>query len=268
MLATASGGWAQDNTDLYASEFEQWRQRRLEWLVKPDGYLSLVGLHWLSDTSQTFPGIGQAYLEGRDAVLQLEDGWTLNGKPVKSYRVAPDQARETRFFKDDVHFYVNHHGQRVNLRVKDSNAASLKNFTPPDRFPLDPKWRVVARFERDAAAIPVTSVVDEVIDESSPGYAVFDWAGKTHKLRLMGEESDSEYFLVFSDQSAGVTTYEACRFLDVEKAEDGSLILDFNRAWNPPCSMTPYATCPLPPKGNILPFEVNAGEQYTRVAAD
>jgi uncharacterized protein (DUF1684 family) len=267
LLASASPGWAQGDSAAYQADHDQWVQRRLAWLFKPDGYLSLIGLHWLSDTPQTIPGIGQATLDGRDVVLELEPGWTVDGQPQQSYRVTPEQASKIKFHKDTVHFYVNHHGQRINLRVKDSQAPMLTSFSPPERFPLDEKWRIMARFERDQAAIPVTSVVDEVIDESSPGYAVFEWEGQTHKLRLMGEESDEDYFLVFSDESAGITTYEACRFLEVEKADDGSLILDFNRAWNPPCSMTPYATCPLPPKGNILPFEVNAGEQYNKVAA-
>jgi uncharacterized protein (DUF1684 family) len=265
MLLPVTGSFAQQNDALsFEADFEQWAQKRQAWLVKPDGYLSLIGLHWLSESPQVIPGIGQAHLDGRDAVLQLEPGYVLeDGTPVSEYRVAPENARQVKFFKGDVHFYVNHHGSRVNLRVKSSKAPSLLSFTPPSRFPLDLKWRVVARYQADKAAIPVTSVVDEVIDEASPGYAVFDWEGTTCKLRLMGEESDEEYFLVFTDQTAGKTTYEACRFLDVQKAPDGSLILDFNRAWNPPCSMTPYATCPLPPRGNELPFEVTAGEMYS-----
>lgn len=262
LLAGVGDSPAQAEPVSHQAEFEKWCDERSAWLVKPDGYLSLVGLHWLQENPVTVTGIGEAYLEGKDVVLSLEPGWTADGKPVENARVTPEQAVKTKFVHGDRHFYVNHHGNRVNLRVKDSNSPRLKNFTGVERSPFDSSWRVVGRFEADKATIPVTSIVDETLDESSPGYAVFDHEGTTYKLRLMGEEHAKTYFLVFSDATAGKTTYPACRFLNVFKDTEGGLVLDFNRAWNPPCSMTPYATCPLPPEGNILPFEIPVGEQY------
>ena len=263
LLALLAVGAVAQSDESYEVQMEQWGQARLNWLTNPDGYLSLTGLYWVTDKPQTLPGIGQAHLEGQDVVLKLEPGVTLDGKPVTEYRVGPDAPPKTPDFRHGTsHFYVVRHGKKVGLRVKDPNAPTLANFEMPQRFPLDPKWRVEARFEADEATIPVASVVEEETSETSPGYAVFEWAGQTHKLRLMGEESDETYFLVFSDQTAGKTTYSGMRFLDVEKAADGTLILDFNKAENPPCSFTSYATCPLPPKGNILPFEVTAGELY------
>jgi uncharacterized protein (DUF1684 family) len=240
---------------------EQWSQQRLVWLTNPDGYLALTGLHWLSEKPQTFEGIGQAHLEGQDVVLKLASGVTVDGKPVIEYRVTPEMPRGTPdFHQGTAHFFVIRHGKKVAIRVKDPNSSILKNFAGVERFPVDPKWRIVGRFEADRQTIPVPSVVDEMTDEVSPGYAVFDWNGQTHKLRLMGDEADEAFFLVFSDQTAGESTYSGCRFLDVLKTDEG-LILDFNKSENPPCSMTPYATCPLPPQGNILPFEITAGEK-------
>jgi uncharacterized protein (DUF1684 family) len=262
ILAGPVGAQAQDDSISYQAEIEQWCQGRLGWLTKPDGYLSLIGLHWLHEKPQTLQGIGEAHLDGQDVILKLVDGVTVDGKPVTEFRVTPEMPRGTPDFHHGTsHFFVIRHGKKVAIRVKDPNSATLVNFAGVERFPVDRKWRFVGRFEADKATIPVPSVVDEMTNEVSPGYAVFDWAGQTHKLRLMGEEADETYFLVFSDQTAGKTTYSGCRFLDVEKAEDGKLILDFNKSWNPPCSMTPYATCPLPPNGNVLPFEVTAGEK-------
>lgn len=250
-------------TSAYQVEVEQWHQERIAQLTRPDGYLSLVGLHWLSDSPRDFPGIGQAHLEGKDVLLKLAEGVTVDGKPVTEYRVGPDLPRGTPDFRSGTsHFFVIRHGPRVGLRVKDPNSTILKNFTSIERFPVDPEWRIVGRFQADPQTIPVPSVVEVSTDEVSPGYAVFERAGKSHKLRLM-EGSEGTYFLVFSDGTAGQTTYSGCRFLDVEKGDGGELVLDFNKAENPPCSMTPYATCPLPPAGNILPFEVTAGEMHS-----
>lgn len=262
VLMAFQGARAQDEELSYQAQIEQWCQGRMNWLLNPDGYLSLTGLHWVNLTPQTFPGIGEAHLEGQDVVLTLEKGVTVDGKPVSEARVTPDMKRGTPDFHNGTsHFFVIRHGKKIGLRVKDPNSPILKNFSGVERFPVDEKWRILGRFQADQANIPVPSVVEEVTDEVSPGYAVFDWQGQTYKLRLMGEEKDETYFLVFSDATAGKTTYSGCRFLDVEKSKDGGLVLDFNKSENPPCSMTPYATCPLPPKGNVLPFEVTAGEQ-------
>lgn len=252
----------------YQAEIESWHQARLARLTKPDGYLSLVGLHWLTEAPQILPGIGEVHLEGEDVVINFEDWVTSDGKAVGRERITPDMPRGTPVFqKGTSHFFVIRHGKKIGIRVKDPNAPARQKFSGIERFPIDPQWRIVGSFEHAEAKIPVNSVVDQSTSEDSPGYAVFDWKGQSHKLRLMGDLKDESYFLVFSDASAGKTTYSACRFLGVEKTDDGGLVLDFNKAENPPCSMTPFATCPLPPEGNILPFEIEAGERYSDEAS-
>ena len=265
-LAVAAGvsAFAEDTPSDYPAQIETWHKDRIAHLTRPDGYLSLTGLHWLTESPRTLAGIGEAHLEGKDVVLKFEDGVTLDGKPVTEYRVTPEMPRGTPDFHHGTsHFFVLRHGQKVGIRVKDPNSPTRTNFSGIERFPVQPEWRIVGEFEAAPATIPVPSVVDESTDEGSPGYAVFTWAGQTHKLRLVGEASDPSYFLVFSDASAGKSTYSGCRFLDVEKTPEGNLLLDFNKAENPPCSMTPFATCPLPPEGNVLPFEVEAGERFS-----
>lgn len=268
VVASSIGVQAEGSAPDYQTEIEAWHEARIARLTRPDGYLSLTGLHWLTESPRVLAGVGEARLEGQDVVLKFEEGVTLDGKPVGEYRVTPDMPRGTPDFHNGTsHFFILRHGKKIGIRVKDPNSPTRRNFSGIERFPVDPKWRIVGEFEAAPATIPVPSVVDESTDEASPGYAVFNWEGKPHKLRLVGDAGDDSYFLVFSDASAGTTTYSGCRFLGVEKSDDGKLVLDFNKAENPPCSMTPFATCPLPPEGNILPFEVNAGERQSEEAS-
>jgi len=96
----------------------------------------------------------------------------------------------------------------------------------------------------------------------SPGVIEFELAGQTLRLiAFNGEESD-DFFIVFTDLTSGTTSYAACRFLNVDApGPDGRVTLDFNRATNPPCAYTTFATCSLPPNGNDLPVRVEAGEK-------
>ncbi len=248
--------------DEYSDGVDLWFKTRVERLTRPDGYLSLVGLHWLSETPQTFEGIGTGRLEGDVVVLDLVKGVTVDDKPVSSLRLGPEKAEGTpTFHKDDLSFYVVRRGPRVGLRVKSPKSPALVNFSGVPRFPVDPQWRLEGTFVPEAETIAVDSVVDVATQEASPGWALFDFGGDSYKVRLIGEATDNEYFLVFSDASAGVSTYSACRFLNVERGEGDRLVLDFNKAHNPACYFTSFATCPLPPQSNIFPFEVSAGEK-------
>ena len=142
------------------------------------------------------------------------------------------------------------------MRVKDSEAATLKAFHGLDYFPLDRKWRIEARFEAAAEAreIPIPNALgfDEPI--LSPGHVVFTVGGQEHRLLALDDTGDGRLFLVFGDQTNGRETYGGGRFLYTDPPQDGRVVLDFNRAYNPPCVFTPYATCPLPPRENRLPF--------------
>jgi uncharacterized protein (DUF1684 family) len=102
--------------------------------------------------------------------------------------------------------------------------------------------------------------VDE--QEPSPGALVVEREGAEHRLDVTGKPGDAQYFLVFGDATNGHETYGGGRFVYVDApGEDGRTVIDFNRAYNPPCVFTPYATCPLPPPQNRLPFGVEAGEK-------
>ena len=160
-------------------------------------------------------------------------------------------------------FFAIRRGDRLGVRVKDSEAATLKAFHGLDYFPLEPKWKLVARFEAAAEPkeIPIPNALgfDEPI--LSPGHVVFTLDGVEHRLLALDDTGDGRLFLVFGDKTNGRETYGGGRFLYTDPPQGGRVELDFNRAYNPPCVFTPYATCPLPPRENRLPMRIEAGEK-------
>ena len=112
-----------------------------------------------------------------------------------------------------------------------------------------------------AHEIRITNVLGQTSTMPVPGKAVFAHEGKTYELMPVDEGETEPLFFILADATSGSETYGASRFLYAERAKDGKVVLDFNRAQNPPCAFTPFATCPLPPKENRLPFPVRAGEK-------
>jgi uncharacterized protein (DUF1684 family) len=271
----------------YRAEIEKWRAARLARLTAPDGWLSLTGLFWLSEGDNTFgsdPADPVVLPAGSSppvaGVLRLAEGRvtvqarpevpvrTLDGKPVTTIDLAPDDspAGPTILTLATVRFYVIRRGERLGVRVKDSESPVRKNFTRIDSFPIDPSWRVDARFEPydPPKEIAVPTELGTVEKDVSPGALIFEHAGKTYRLDPVLEPGSDELFVIFGDRTNGRDTYGAGRFVYAPFPRNGRTILDFNKAYNPPCAFTPYATCPLPPPENRLPLRVEAGEKrYT-----
>ncbi len=150
-------------------------------------------------------------------------------------------------------------GDRYGIRLKDRNSRLRKEFTGLRYFPVTESYRVSARFVPDARKVPIPNILGQTEDMDSPGYVEFELEGR--KLRLSPVlESPDELFFIFRDLTSGRQTYGSGRFLDTAMPKDGRVELDFNKAYNPPCAFTPYATCPLPPKQNRLPVRIAAGE--------
>ena len=143
--------------------------------------------------------------------------------------------------------------------------AARTGFLGLDYFPIDPAWRIEAKWVpfEPPREIRIASIVGTSENEKSPGKAVFDREGKTFELIPVQESPDSLFF-IFSDETSGKETYGAARFLYSDPPRGGKVVLDFNRAVNPPCAFTPFATCPLPPKENRLTVRVTAGEKNYR----
>jgi uncharacterized protein (DUF1684 family) len=268
-------------------QVQQWQQQRLANLTAPTGWLSLIGLEWLHEGANRVGSAadndivlkaGPAHLGvvtlGKDGtmhiVLDQDSGATVNGKPVHEAALvddmhATDAAPVTVVAFGSANFFVIDRDGRKALRIKDSNAETRTHFLGLDYFPIDPSWRIVADWVPfdPPHELEIGSVLGTVNKEKVPGKAVFHRDGHTYELLPIQEEADSLFFVI-ADRTSGHETYGAARFLYAELPKDGKVVLDFNRAYNPPCAFTPYATCPLAPPENRLDLRVLAGEKKYR----
>jgi uncharacterized protein (DUF1684 family) len=258
-VATAAPG------DDFLSEWKSWQKRRLTTLQKPYGWLALTGLHWLKPGTNRVAGLPGAF-ELKDGavtlVATLEDGWSVGGKLVTRRQLASD-ASETpdRLLNGTRAVMVISRGGKVALRVWDSESPVRKDFKGIDTFPPDPRWVITARWEAypQPKPVEVPSIIGTPTSELAPGKAWFKLAGK--EFALEPTVDGDALFFVFKDATAPKETYGAGRFLAAAMPRNGAVVLDFNRAYNPPCAFTSFATCPLPLPYNVLPARVEAGEK-------
>ncbi|MEO8196595.1 MAG: DUF1684 domain-containing protein [Thermoanaerobaculia bacterium] len=270
----------------WEEEVAAWKQNRFERLQQPDGWLTLVGLGWLKEGTNSIGSDPQSAIvlpagkaparlgtlrlssNGKEAkvTFRSETGVavTHQGAPVATLELVADADGEPTVLEHgSLSFYAIRRGDRLGMRVKDSEAATLKAFHGLDYYPLDRKWKIAGRFEAATEpreiAIPNALGFDEPI--LSPGYVVFTFDGQEHRLLALDDTGDGRLFLVFGDKTNGKETYGGGRFLYTDAPQAGQVELDFNRSYNPPCVFTPYATCPLPPRENRLPFRIEAGEK-------
>jgi len=164
-------------------------------------------------------------------------------------------------------FHLIRRGARVGLRVRDAESSALRSFAGVPRFPVDPAWRLLARFEPadPGRTIEVPDVLGDVTVDHFPGWVEFTVDGHLQRLAALEGDADGSLWLIFRDPTNGSTTCAAGRFLDTEPpAADGTVVVDFNLAYNPPCVFSSYATCPLPPAGNRLAVAILAGEMLLK----
>jgi hypothetical protein len=251
--------------DEFVSDWKSWQKRRLTSLQRPHGWLALVGLHWLKPGLNRVPGLPGAF-ELKDGVVTLEaaaqDGYTLAGAPVSRRALVSDASDSPdRLLRGTKAAMVISRGGTVALRVWDSESPVRTGFKGIDTFPPDLRWRITARWEAFPQPRPVeqASVNGTTTKELAPGRAVFSVDGKEYALTPT--QDGEALFFVFKDRTAPKETYGGGRFLEVAPARNGTVVLDFNRAYNPPCVFTSYATCPLPLPENVLPVRIEAGEK-------
>jgi uncharacterized protein (DUF1684 family) len=253
------------------AEVAEWQANRAKRLQAEDGWLSLVGLHWLNDGANAVKLANgttvNVTLAGGKATLDARAPMTVAGKPITGPTPILDDNDEqgpTIVQMGTVRFNAIQRGEKFALRVKDSNAPTRTGFKGLEYYPIDAKWRVEARFEpySPVKKIPITDVTGATSDADSPGALVFTLDGQELRLDPILEEGTDDLFIIFRDATSKDTTYPAGRYLYAKKpGPDGKTIVDFNRAYNPPCSFTPFATCPLPPLQNRLAIRVEAGEK-------
>ena len=270
----------------YEKQILDWRAGRVQRLTKPDGWLSLVGMHWLEVGNSRIgsaedngtrlaagpPHIGVINLDKDGSISftpEADAGVTVNGQPVVGETAlisdADPKADATvvGFNKGDASFIVIKRGDRYALRVRDALAPTRTGFTEIPYFDIDPAFRLKAKFTPHApgSKIEIVNILGMVEPMDNPGTVTFEKDGKPFTLEAV-DEGDHRLFLIYADRTSGHQSYAAARFLYAEYPDaTGTTMVDFNQGYNPPCAFTAFSTCPMPPLQNRLDLAITAGEK-------
>lgn len=284
LVIAACSGSAPLDLEAYQAEVEAWQQEYLADLTAPVGWLTLAGLLWLEPGDNRFGG-GEAAdlrlehpaLPPLAAIFTLDDGrvsfiadesaeFTVDGQPFSAGTLEVDvvgsPATELRI--GQLHIIVIERGDRIGLRVRDFEHPARTGFPGLDFYPVDPTWRIEGEFlpHPEGTTIQVMDVTGTIREFDNPGRVSFEMRGQTYTLEALDESSTERLFLMFRDGTSGNATYGAGRYLYTDYPDGrGRVLLDFNKAHNPPCAYTRHAVCPLPPRGNEIPLRVTAGER-------
>ena len=271
--------------DPSAAKFEttnmDWRQRRLERLTAPYGWLSLAALSVLEPGAEMTIGsagdndIVVARGPARWGTLQVDpdgasarfdnaagDAVAFDGRPGASGRLSLlDNGEAQRIEAAEIRMHLIDPGGQLALRVRDPRAPTRIEFAGLDYYALQPEWRVEAEFieHAETSTLQVANVMGQLIEEPNPGVARFTHNGK--QIELEAVQEDDRLFFIFADRTSGRETYGLGRFLYADLPRDGRVTLDFNQAYNPPCAFNAYTTCPLPPESNRIDAWIRAGEK-------
>ncbi len=269
-----------------AAEFARvqylWRAKRVIDLNRPDGWTSLVGLHWLDPGAHRVGSdadngvrlsmgpehLGVFTVRGKQVGFVPDAVVVVDGEPqvgAGTLRTDSDPAGPSTVVFDGGKGIatVIERGGRLALRVKHADAESRLKFAGLQYWLGGRDWQVPARFipHPPGKTLPIANIIGTTDDIPNPGAVEFERGGKTYRLEAL-DEGEGTLFLVFADRTSGRGSYGAGRFLDAPKPDkQGRLVIDFNQAYNPPCAFTPFATCPLPPPENRLDLAVEAGEK-------
>lgn len=273
---------ADPDTLTYDETVVRWRRQMDEALRADEGWLTLAGLHWLREGENRVgagipneiplpPGSAPArvgtfeHLHGR-TTLRLEPGVraTVDGEPASVVEMVPDIVEKpTKVIIGDLTMVVIQRGERFGVRLWDRGSENRTTFPGRRWYPVSEAYRLRARFlaHPTPQALSITTVLGDRIETMSPGSVVFQLHRREASLVAVSG-GDEGLFFSFRDATNAVTTYPAGRYLHTDPLEPPDVVLDFNKAYNPPCAFTPYATCPLPPEGNLLSMPIEAGEKF------
>jgi uncharacterized protein (DUF1684 family) len=264
----------------YRASIEKWRQEREAALRADDGFLTVAGLYFLQEGTNRFgtdpandivlpsgpPQAGVFEHRGGATTVKLAEGTvaTIDGKAIREMALKPDSAEggPDRVIIGDLSLFVHASGKRQAIRLRDKNSVIRREFKGCRWFPIDAAYRVEGRLMHYNAMkrVQVPNILGDVEEYTSPGLVVFTLQGREIKMEPV-LSSRGRYWFVFRDQTSGKETYGAARFLYADApGADGKVVIDFNRAYNPPCAFNPHTTCPLPSPQNRLPVPIKAGE--------
>jgi uncharacterized protein (DUF1684 family) len=283
VLSVAGCNRAPVDPKAHRAEVETWRTARLDRLKAEEGWLTLVGLYWLRDGENTFgraphntlvldhaqlPEVAGSFFFGDGKVrfaARPDASITHDGQPVTSVDMAPDTSgAPTKLQAGTLRFHVIERAGRMGVRVRDIEHPLRTQFAGLDYYGIDAEWVRKARFTPydPPKIIPIVNVLGMVEDMTSPGYLTFKKSGQEWRLDAILESPDADQlFIMFADGTSGHGTYGAGRFLYIPLPVDNKVLIDFNKAYSPPCAFNEFATCPLPPSQNRIALRIDVGEK-------
>jgi len=281
LSAACSSSQQEGSNSNYADEIRQWHQERIESLKKEDSWLNLIGLFWLREGSNSLgadnsndiilpkekaaPALGTLTLENGKVRFKTAPAATVTADGVRvtdSLIFSEDQKKPVVLAYGSLRWFIIKRGNRYGVRLRDLEHPAVKSFSGVPTYEIDSRWRIHAKMKPapDTHKIAITDILGQTSYQPCPGTLVFEWQGKSYRLDAV--ESGDKLFIPFGDETNKQHTYAAGRFLYADKPDStGYTILDFNKAINPPCAFTEFATCPLPPPQNRLALAVKAGEK-------
>jgi uncharacterized protein (DUF1684 family) len=279
-LLLAAGCEKDTGSPEYVKSIKQWHEKRVARLKTETGWLNLVGLYWLNEGKNTFGSaedndivfpdnapahIGTFVLNNGVVTVKInpEVKVTNSSRPVSDMQLKDDLSDSTNVLQlGSLRWFIINRNGRYGVRLRDINAPLVKEFKGIETYPVNEKWRIDAKFDPypEPKVIEIPNIIGSFEKDTVSGKLVFAIDGKTYTLDPVNE--GNEFFIIFADETNGEETYGAGRFLYTDKPDSsGKVVLDFNKAYNPPCAFTRFATCPLPPKDNYLHLKITAGEK-------
>jgi uncharacterized protein (DUF1684 family) len=280
IILVFSGCRESDSEEKYLQEIETWQEERIQHLKAEDGWLNIVGLLWLeqgentigtdSSNSIVFPGsgpekIGTITLKDTILVFYADESITVTNddQPIKEIELKTEMTGNPTLLKTASYgFFIIKRGEKYGIRLRDYESPHIDALDHIEMFPVNMDWIIEARWIPfdEPVFIDIPDVLGMVNKTKIQGKLEFEIEDQTCELYPM--DAGKRLFIILGDETSGLETYGGGRFMYVEKpGRKGIVKIDFNRAYNPPCVFTHFATCPLPPAENILPVKITAGEK-------
>ena len=277
LLSLAVKGQAQIS---YEKEIESWKQKRIAGLKAENGWLNLVGLYWLQQGKNSFGSGDDVAIKFPKSTIVSHAGYfdlkvttvtlfandsadiQVNGKPSRqAILFSVDSFKTPVASTGSLKWTIIKRDDKIGIRLRDLNSELVKNFTGLNYFTIDSSYKIKAHLQQSQQSVlSITNILGQTNQEKTPGKLIFTLHGVEYSLDALQE--GNQLFIIFGDATSGKETYPSGRFLYAALPDaEGNTVLDFNKAYNPPCAFTPYATCPIPPKQNILSVSITAGEK-------
>jgi uncharacterized protein (DUF1684 family) len=278
-LLLGLGGRAEDPS--YVKEIEVWRQERETGLKKDGSWLTVAGLFWLREGESTVgaapendfvlpegapPFVGAfGYHDGK-VTFRAHEGVRVLQKEKPVTEVSLEQGEKNALSFGRLSMWVHASGPRLAIRLRDLDSPIRKEFTGLEWFPVAPAYRVTGKFTPHPKPKPVEilNMLGDIERYESPGVVDFELMGEAIRMEPVWNTERDRLWFIFKDATSGRETYPSARFLYADAPKDGKVVVDFNKAYNPPCAFNPYTTCPMPTKENRLKVRIEAGEKYKK----